>query len=74
MTAEEKTKELGERLELAEAILGDLSSASWVKWLDAGDRFANPRFGDRVIAYWRRFEAVPFVPTPCADVGQEIGR
>jgi len=66
MTAEE-IKELEERVRLAEEILGDLSSGWWQAILDRADvgSAAGGRMGERVLAYWRRFEAVPFVLPPC---------
>ena len=65
----EDMDELGERLKLAEEILGDLSSGWWQAAIGRSDTGAmkSSSMGERVQAYWRRFEAVPFVPTPCPD-------
>lgn len=50
--------ELQERVRLAEAILGSLSSGAWVAELDELDRFIDPasRMGQRVLDYWRKWE------------------
>ena len=65
----EDMDELGERLKLAEEILGDLSSGWWQAALGRSDTGAMKpsSMGERVLNYWRRFEATPFVPTPCPE-------
>ena len=66
---EKETKELEERVRIAEEILGELSSGWWQAALGRSDTGAmkDMSMGERVLAYWRRFEAVPFVQTPCPD-------
>jgi hypothetical protein len=59
--------ELGERLKLAEEILSELATGAWVHTLNANDVPVTPQMGERVQAYWGRFENVSFVPPPCPD-------
>jgi len=51
----DEIEELRKRVLLAEDILSDLATGSWVSVLDENDAPVDKKMGQRVLEYWRTF-------------------